>query len=50
VPLDQSIWVLTHRDLRRTARVRAVTDALSDELARDSALFAGRAATRLQGG
>jgi DNA-binding transcriptional LysR family regulator len=49
VALDQSIWVLTHRDLRRTARVRAVTDALSDELARDSALFAGRAATRLQG-
>jgi DNA-binding transcriptional LysR family regulator len=50
IGLEQSIWVLTHRDLRRTARVRAVTDALSDELARDSALFAGRGAARLQGG
>lgn len=50
VALDQSIWVLTHRDLRRTARVRAVMDALADELARGGALFAGRAAAQLHGG
>lgn len=50
VTLGQSIWVLTHRDLRRTARVRAVTEALTDELARDSARFAGTPAVRRQPG
>ncbi|MEO0606132.1 MAG: LysR substrate-binding domain-containing protein, partial [Myxococcota bacterium] len=32
-----SLWVLTHADLRNTARVRAVSDALRESLARPAA-------------
>jgi DNA-binding transcriptional LysR family regulator len=39
--LDMSLWVLTHPDLRSTARVRALMAHLYDELARDSDLYAG---------
>jgi DNA-binding transcriptional LysR family regulator len=30
--LETGLWLLTHRDLRRTARVRALLDFLYDEL------------------
>lgn len=36
-----SLWLLTHPDLRRTARVRAVLDALADYLKTRRALLAG---------
>jgi molybdate transport repressor ModE-like protein len=36
------LWVLTHEDLRRTARIRALTDWLVDELSKERELFAGR--------
>ncbi|WP_105385088.1 LysR family transcriptional regulator [Neorhizobium alkalisoli] len=35
------LWVLTHRDLRRTARVRAFTSYVSQEFRRTEALFQG---------
>lgn len=36
------LWVLTHEDLRRTARIRALTDRLVDELGSERDLLAGR--------
>lgn len=36
-----SLWLLTHPDLRRTARVRVVLDALADHLKTQRALLAG---------
>lgn len=39
--LDMELWVLTHSDLQRTARVRAVMAHLYDELAFLIDLFAG---------
>ena len=38
------LWLLTHRDLRRTARVRALLDFLHDELRRLRPRFEGEAA------
>ena len=42
--LDMEFWVLTHPDLRRTARVRALMSHLYDELGAQAALFEGRKA------
>lgn len=44
-----ALWLLTHGDLRRTARVRAVVDFLAKALGSDRALFEGsrRAAARV---
>jgi DNA-binding transcriptional LysR family regulator len=39
--LDLQLWVLTHPDLRNTARVRALMAHLYDELARDADLYGG---------
>lgn len=39
VQLD--LWLLTHRDLRRSARIRAVMDFIVEAVARDAAIFAG---------
>lgn len=39
--LDMQLWVLTHPDLRKTARVRALMAHLYDELAREADLFGG---------
>ena len=39
--LDLTLWVLTHPDLRGTARVRALMAHLYDELGGDAALYAG---------
>ncbi|MEZ5440839.1 MAG: LysR family transcriptional regulator [Lysobacterales bacterium] len=36
------LWLLTHREVRTSARVRAVMDFLLDALKRDQALFEGR--------
>jgi len=41
--LDLGIWLLTHRDLRTTARVRAFMDFLADEIRNRRDLIAGRA-------
>jgi DNA-binding transcriptional LysR family regulator len=44
-PLDElstSLWLLTHRDLRRVARVRAFMDFSDRELRRMSSIFEGR--------
>ena len=35
------LWLLTHRDLRETARIRAVIDLLIDEVRSDRRLFTG---------
>lgn len=42
--MDTPLWLITHPDLRRTARVRAVLDALAERLAGDRARLAGEAA------
>lgn len=40
--LGQEIWILTHADLRRTPRVRALMDFLTRELSRHRDLIEGR--------
>lgn len=40
--LDMDLWVLTHPDLRNTARVRALMSFLYDELAAKADLWGGR--------
>ena len=40
-PLDMEFWVLTHPDLRRTARVRAFMTHVYEELAYKIDLYAG---------
>jgi molybdate transport repressor ModE-like protein len=42
--LATELWLLTHEDLRRTARVRAFTEAMGATLAGDRDLFEGRRA------
>lgn len=42
--LARELWIVTHADLRRTARVRAFFDIVGQGLARRQALFAGRVA------
>ncbi len=37
-----ALWILTHPDLRRTARVRAVTDFMAQAFARQRALLEGK--------
>jgi molybdate transport repressor ModE-like protein len=39
--LGTELWIVTHKDLRRTARVRAFFDLVGDGLARERDLFAG---------
>jgi DNA-binding transcriptional LysR family regulator len=39
------LWLLTHRDLRTTARVRVLRDAFANAIVRRRALFEGRTAT-----
>ncbi len=41
-PLFMSLWALTHDELRRTARVRALMTHLSRELGALSDLFTGK--------
>jgi DNA-binding transcriptional LysR family regulator len=41
--MASELWLLTHPDLRRTARVRAFMDALARSLRRDRPLLEGRA-------
>ncbi len=40
--METALWVLTHEDLRRTARVRAVLEFLSDALRRERDFLEGR--------
>jgi DNA-binding transcriptional LysR family regulator len=44
VELTRELWIATHRDLRRTARVRAFMEFVGDSLIRDRALLEGRRA------
>ncbi len=39
--LDTELWLLTHPDLQRTARIRVLLDLLYDKLRRERALFDG---------
>lgn len=39
--LELDLWLLTHRDLRTTARIRAVRDFLASEIRRDAAVLTG---------
>jgi DNA-binding transcriptional LysR family regulator len=46
-PLEEittDLWLLTHPDLRKTARIRALSDFLEQELARERDLIEGRRA------
>lgn len=43
--METALWVLTHEDLRRTARVRAFTEFAATALSRRKALLEGAAAT-----
>ena len=38
-----AVWVLTHEDLRRTARVSAFTEFMAQALGAERALFEGAA-------
>ena len=40
--LTTPLWLLTHRDLRATARMRALRDALADAVLAKRALVEGR--------
>jgi DNA-binding transcriptional LysR family regulator len=40
--LSRELWIITHTDLRRTARVRAFFDLVGDSLAAHRPLFEGR--------
>ncbi len=40
------LWILTHRDLRATARVRVLRDFLFEAIGGDRALYEGRAPQR----
>lgn len=40
--LMSELWLLTHRDLRQTARIRAFMDFIARAIARDRALLEGR--------
>jgi DNA-binding transcriptional LysR family regulator len=42
VPAETALWVLTHEDLRRTARVSAFTEFIAAALARQRDLLEGR--------
>ncbi|HEY9344139.1 MAG TPA: LysR family transcriptional regulator, partial [Inquilinus sp.] len=42
VPEEAALWVLTHEDLRRTARVSAFTEFMAAALARQRDLLEGR--------
>ena len=44
--LARELWIVTHSDLKRTARVRAFFDVVGAGLAADRALFEGREPTR----
>lgn len=43
-PLDLELWILTHPDLRHTARVKALMSFLYDALKKAEGLFAGKLA------
>jgi DNA-binding transcriptional LysR family regulator len=42
IPAASALWVLTHEDLRRTARVRAFTEFMAQAIARRRRLLEGR--------
>jgi len=44
--LARELWIVTHADLRRTARVRAFFDVVGEGLAGERALFEGRVPNR----
>lgn len=44
--LERELWLVTHEDLKRTARVRAFMDFVGARLLADRALFEGRAARK----
>ena len=41
-PLTLELWILTHPDLRHTARVKALMSVLYDKLKRDEDLYSGK--------
>jgi len=45
-PLTLELWILTHPDLRHTARVKALMAFLYEALCREHALFEGKTAKR----
>jgi len=47
--LTRELWIVTHADLKRTARVRAFFDVVGEGLAGERALFEGRAAGQQPG-
>ena len=42
IELTRELWIVTHADLRKTARVRAFFDIVGDGLVAQSSLFAGQ--------
>jgi DNA-binding transcriptional LysR family regulator len=40
--LEGELWIVTHADLRKTARIRAFFDLVGEQLAQQRALFEGR--------
>lgn len=40
-PVERTIWLVVHQDVRRSARVRVVADAIGEALARDEAVLRG---------
>lgn len=48
--LARELWIVTHADLRRTARVRAFFDVVGEGLVAERPLLTGEAATQKNGG
>lgn len=48
--LDRELWIVTHADLRRTARVRAFFDVVGEGIAAARGLLAGRTAPQKKNG
>ena len=40
-PLEVELWLVSHEELRHSARIRAVSDFIADRVIADAALFAG---------
>ena len=41
-PLTRELWIVTHEDLKRTARIRAFLDVVGNGLAQEGDLFSGQ--------
>jgi DNA-binding transcriptional LysR family regulator len=46
IVVERELWLVVHRDLRHTARVRAACDFVAELCAEEAALLAGQVSAR----